>query len=252
MNATSAILGGVAVVGGSGALVLGVAVVASPFNRRRTARVLGAESARADRIAEAIMRGEQDARDAVDRLALAAGCARILQRLVPAEPPAIDWWSRGIEGIDAVGVPVPDCRDALRLAACLQYCLDLAYDDLRRAGKNPEANRASVAMGAFLTSGLLDRIDGWPVLEQHRAAGIYAMAGTDDLAPLCAFCGHGRYDQTRLGCDRCATDGELTRTVPDTPKPMRTAPDPRLSVRRVADIEARAEAHLHTRTGSTS
>jgi hypothetical protein len=227
-----------------------VAVVATPFNRRRTARVLGAESARVDRIAEAIMRGEQDARDALDRLALAAGCARILQRLVPAEPPAIDWWERGIKGIDAVGVPVPDYRDALRLAACLQYCIDLAYDDLRRAGRNYEANRASVAMGAFLESGLLDRFDGWRILDLHRAAGIHAMAGTYDPASLCPFCGHGRYDQTRLSCGRCATDGELTRTVPDRPLPKRTAPDPRLSVQRVAGIERRAEAHLHARTGS--
>lgn len=253
MTATSALFGGIALVGGSCAVVGAVAVVSSPFNRRRDARAQAAASVAADRIAASIAAGEQDARDAVDRLALAAGCARILRHLIPAEPPAIDWWQRGLDGIDAatIAVPVPDYRDELRLAACLQYCTDLAYDGLRAEGRNLEANRISTAMGAFLMSRLLERVEGWRHLETHREAGVYAMSGnTSDPAPACPFCGFGVYDQTTMRCPSCATDGGLTRTVPAVLLPRRTAPDPRLSALRVADIEKRAEANLYSKNGS--
>lgn len=251
MTATSALIVAAVTIGGSCAVVAGVALLATPFNVRRDARAQAAVFQAADAIAASIAAGEQDARDATDRLGLAAGCARTIQRLLPAEPPAIDWWTRGLDGLDSTGAitRVPGHYDPLRLAACMQYCVDLACDDLRAEVRHLEASRTRIAMGAFLTSGLLERIDGWRHLEAHRETGIYAMAGNaSDPAPRCPFCGYGIYDQTILGCGQCATDGGLTRTVPATALPRRTAPDPRAAARRVAGIEARAEANLYNRS----
>jgi hypothetical protein len=252
MTVTSILVGGIAVIGGSCALVGGVAVLATRVHRPRTARALADQSARADRIAEAIMNGERDARDAEDKLALAAGCVQALRHLLPADPiECFAWWDKGLAALANVSPADPGTKDPLRLAACLQYCVDLAYDELHAAGRGTEASRRA-RMGSLLMSGFLDQIDGWTHLQQHRTAGIRELAG-ETFAPMqgCPFCGFaGTYDQTWLRCDLCATLGELNRTVPSAPLPRRIAPDLCLATARASGIEARAMAGLHVDSGS--
>ena len=239
--------GGIAAVGTLVAPRGVIARIATAVARPRTAAYLADRSSTANRYAAAIAAGEAAARAADDRLALAAGCAVTLREVILAEAAALVWWDKGLTELAASPVE-QDVDEPLALAACLQYALDLAHDELRAAGRGYEANRTAVAMGAFLTSSMLDRIPGWSVLDRHRAAGIFDLVGPcDDLAPMCPFCGLGVYDQTIIGCSECERGGEFTRTVPDVwtggrALPKRIAPDLAAGRRRVAGIERRVMA----------